>query len=98
MSTPQPIVPLPVEVSGVPGTWDALAGEVVTFTLPCAFAPGTPLRIQARWTDGEGRERTIGTGAKAIHSRKIGETFEVRAKLHGLTREQRAHAEARFAR
>ncbi len=90
--------PLSVEVSGVAGTWDALAGEVVTFTLPRAFAPGTPMRIEARWRDADGHERSIGTGAKAINSRKIGEAFEVRAKLHGLTREQRTHAEAYFAR
>lgn len=95
--------PLPVEVSGahvsgVRGTWDALVGEVLTFTLPHAFAPGTPLRFQASWRDRDGQERTLGAGAKAINSKKIGEAFEVRAKLHGLTREQRAQAEAYFTR
>jgi len=90
-------VALAVEVSGVVGTWHALSGEVVTFTLARAFAPGTPLRFQARWHDQDGQERTVGSGAKAINSKKLGETFEVRAKLHGLTREQRAYAEAYFA-
>jgi hypothetical protein len=89
--------PLAVEVSGAVGTWDALVGEVVTFTLPRAFAPGTPLMLQARWRDADEQERTLSTGAKAINSRKLGETFEVRAKLHGLTREQRMYAEAYFA-
>lgn len=81
---------LAVQVSGAVGTWEAVSGEVATFHLDKAYAPGAPITIEAALGDG------VTVHAKAINSRKREGGFEVKAKLITVRRADRLRIEAHF--
>lgn len=85
-----------VEVGGHTGAWESLRGEVAVLRLPKAFAPGAPLVLRATLLV-EGASREVSVPAKTVNSKRVGDDFEVTAKIHGLTRETRALVTAHFA-
>jgi hypothetical protein len=94
------IEPVPVEVLGTTakppasttGTWRRAEGEVATFHLGKAFAPGAPLTIHATFGG-----VAITVMAKAVGSKKDGEGFEVKARLITPTRAARQHIVDHFS-
>ncbi len=63
----------------------SVAGEVITLTLPRAFAPGAPFRGAVLL-----EEREIALEGRTVGSRKTPDgTFEVRVRLVNLRREDR---------
>jgi hypothetical protein len=80
------VIEVAVEAGAGPatGTWQSAAAGQVVLSLSRAYAPGAPLTIRATL---EGA--SVAVSAKTIGSKKDGERFSVRAKLLGVTREDR---------
>lgn len=77
---------------GTTGTWVSLKGDMLVLRMPRAFAPGAPLQIRVELKGPT--EPAVTVDAKSIGSRKIGDDFEVKAKLVNVSRSARTALDA----